>query len=72
MWISDSISQSPHPHPPTKTTHLCTQTTPTYLVEEDDGVGPAADGVRELPALLEPDVAGRRADELGNGVLLFG
>jgi hypothetical protein len=40
------------------------------LVEEDDGVGAAADGLGELAALVVADVAGRRADEAGDGVLL--
>ena len=40
------------------------------LVEEDDGVRPPAHGLRELPALLEADVARRRADEARHGVLL--
>ena len=40
------------------------------LVEEDDGVGPAADGLGELAALVVADVAGRRSDEAGDGVLL--
>ena len=33
------------------------------LVEEDDRVRPAADGLGQLPALLESDITGRRADE---------
>src|SRR5438105_3948374 len=40
------------------------------LVEEDDRVGLAPDGLRELTALVVPDVAGGRADEPGHGVLL--
>ena len=40
------------------------------LVEENDGVGLAADPLRHLPPLLVPDVAGRRADQLRDGVLL--
>ena len=40
------------------------------LVEEDDGVGLPPDPLRELPSLLVPDVAGGRADQLGDGVLL--
>mgnify|MGYP007099125007 CR=1 FL=1 len=35
------------------------------LVEEDDGVGAPADGLRELAALLVADVPGGRADEPG-------
>ena len=38
------------------------------LVEEDDGVGAPADGFGELAAFLVADVAGRRADEAGDGV----
>ena len=38
------------------------------LVEEDDGVGAAADGLGELTAFVEADVAGRRADEPRDGV----
>ena len=41
------------------------------LVEEDDGVRAAADGLRELSALLVADVAGRRTDEPGDGVPLL-
>ena len=41
------------------------------LVEEDDGVRPAADGLGELAALLVADVAGRRADEAGDRVPLL-
>jgi hypothetical protein len=40
------------------------------LVEEDDGVRTAADGLGELAALVVADVAGRRADEPRDGVLL--
>ncbi len=40
------------------------------LVEQDDGVGTAADGLGELAALFEADVARRRADEARDGVLL--
>jgi hypothetical protein len=40
------------------------------LVEQDDGVGRALDALGELAALLVADVARRRADELGDGVLL--
>ena len=40
------------------------------LVEEDDGVGPAAHGLGELAALVIADVARGRTDELGDGVLL--
>src|SRR3990170_5678442 len=40
------------------------------LVEEDDGVGTPADGLRELAALLEADVARRRTEEPADGVLL--
>ena len=38
------------------------------LVEQHHRVGAAADGLGELPALVEADVAGRRADEPGDGV----
>ena len=41
------------------------------LVEEDDGVGPAAHGFRELAALVVADVAGRRPDHAGDRVLLL-
>ena len=41
------------------------------FVEKDDAVGPAADGFGELAAFLEADVAGRRADQAGDGVLLL-
>ena len=41
-----------------------------HLVEEHDGVGPAAHGLRELAALVVADVAGRRADEARDGELL--
>ncbi len=40
------------------------------LVEEDDRVGTAADGLGELPALVVADVARGRADEAGDRVLL--
>src|SRR5206468_3331647 len=40
------------------------------LIEEDDAVRPAADGLGQLPALLVPRVAGGRADQAGDGVLL--
>ena len=40
------------------------------LVEEDHGVGPAADGLRQAPSLLVADVARRRADETRHGELL--
>ena len=40
------------------------------FVEEDDGVGAAADGLGELAALVVADVAGRGADEAGDGVLV--
>src|SRR5208283_4531821 len=35
------------------------------LVEEDDGIRPAADGLGELAALVVADVARRRSDEAG-------
>ena len=41
------------------------------LVEEDDRVRPAAHRLGELPALLEADVARRRADQPRHGVLLL-
>ena len=41
------------------------------LVEEDDGVGRLADGVGEEAALLVAHVAGGRADEAGDRVLLL-
>ena len=41
------------------------------LVEEDDGVRPAAHGLRQLPALLVADVAGRRAQEPGDRMSLL-
>mmetsp|Transcript_37123 Transcript_37123/g.80687 ORF Transcript_37123/g.80687 Transcript_37123/m.80687 type:complete len:348 (-) Transcript_37123:1389-2432(-) len=41
-----------------------------HLVEEHDVVGPAPHGLRELPALLVADIAWRRPDEAGDGVLL--
>ena len=40
------------------------------FVEEDDGVGTAAHGLGELAAFVVADVAGRRADETRDGVLL--
>ena len=40
------------------------------LVEEDDGVGPAADGLGQLAAFVVADVARRRADQARDGVLL--
>ena len=40
------------------------------LVEQDDGVRAPAHGLGELAALLVADVAGRRADEPRDGVLL--
>ena len=40
------------------------------LVEQDDRVRSPLDPLRELAAFLVADVAGRRADQLGNGVLL--
>src|SRR5580700_2406649 len=40
------------------------------FVEEDDGVGAAADRFRELAAFVVTDVAGRRADEAGDSVPL--
>ena len=40
------------------------------LVQQDDAVGVGADGIHQQSALLEPDVAGRRADQAGHGVLL--
>ena len=39
------------------------------LVEEHDRIGPAAHGLGELAALVEADVARRRADQAGHGVL---
>ncbi len=41
-----------------------------HLIEEDDAIGPAPDGLRQLAAPLEADVSGRGADEPGNRVLL--
>src|SRR5437588_7528354 len=41
-----------------------------YLVEEDDAVGAASDGLGQLPALLVADVTGRRADHARDGMLL--
>ena len=40
------------------------------LVEEYDGIGLPADLLRQLACLVIPDIAGRRTDELGDGVLL--
>src|SRR5262249_11508499 len=40
------------------------------LVEENDRIRPAPDGLGELPAFVVADVAGRRADEARDGVLL--
>ncbi len=40
------------------------------LVQEDEAVGLAAHGVGELAAVVVADVAGRRADETGDGVPL--
>src|SRR5580698_6969919 len=40
------------------------------LVEEYDGVGPAANCFGELTALVEADVSRRRTDEASDGVLL--
>ncbi len=40
------------------------------LVEQQHGVRRAADGVGEHSALVEADIAGRRADQPGDGVLL--
>jgi hypothetical protein len=40
------------------------------LVHQDHGVRPAADGLGQVTALLVADIAGRRADESGHGVLL--
>src|SRR2546428_142259 len=40
------------------------------LVEQEHGVRTPADRLRELTALLESDVPGRRADEASDGVLL--
>jgi hypothetical protein len=40
------------------------------LVEQDHPVGPAANGFSELAALFVADVAWRRAEEAGGGVLL--
>src|SRR5256714_6387028 len=41
-----------------------------YLVEEDDAVGAASDGLGQLPALLVADVTGRCSDHARDGVLL--
>jgi hypothetical protein len=41
------------------------------LVEQDDAVGPPAHRLGELSALVVADVARRRADEPGDGVLLL-
>src|SRR4029077_12255536 len=38
------------------------------LVEQDDRVWPPVDGLGELAALMEADVARRRADQPGHGV----
>ena len=40
------------------------------LVEEDDAVGVRPDGVDQQPALFEPDVSGRRADQPRDRMLL--
>ena len=40
-----------------------------HLVKEDHGVGVAADGFRQLAALLIAHIAGRGADEPGDGEL---
>ena len=40
------------------------------LVEQQDRVRLLADGVGQEPALVESDVAGRRADQARDGVLL--
>ena len=40
------------------------------LVEQDDRVRPAAHGLGQLAALVVADVAGRRADQAADGVLL--
>ena len=40
------------------------------LVEQDQAVGLAADGVGQLAAVVVADVSGRRADEAGDGVAL--
>lgn len=39
-----------------------------HFIKEDDGVGPAPDGFRELAAFVMAYVAGRRTDETGRGV----
>ena len=41
-----------------------------HLVQQDDGVGPTANGLGELTAFVVPDVARRRADQTRHGVLL--
>ena len=41
-----------------------------HLVKEDDRVGLAANGFAELAAFFVADIAGRRPDEAGDGVLL--
>ena len=41
-----------------------------HLVKEDDRIRPAAHGLGQLAALVVADVARRRADEAGDGVLL--
>ena len=38
------------------------------LIEQDEAVGPVADGLGELAALLVPHIAGRRTDETRNGM----
>jgi hypothetical protein len=40
-----------------------------HLVKKNDRVGFAAHGLAELAALLVADVAGRRSDQTGDGVL---
>jgi hypothetical protein len=40
------------------------------LVEDEDGVGRAVDGVGQKAALVEADVAGRGADEARHGMRL--
>ncbi len=40
------------------------------FVQQDDGVGVAPHGLRQLPALVVPNVAWRRADQPRNRVLL--
>jgi len=41
-----------------------------YFVEEHDGIGLAADRLRQLAALLKADIAGRRADQFSRFVAL--